>query len=131
MILGFTLATRFERLTALVMDGIIAVAPLIATFFVAPSLGGAAALVFPLTVAWMFFHGFLGDGLGDGQSLGKQFIGIRVIDATSGRACTFLQSFIRNVVLSALGPIDWLFIFGERRQRLGDRAAGTIVVTAA
>jgi uncharacterized RDD family membrane protein YckC len=27
-----------------------------------------------------------------------------------------------------LGPIDWIFIFGDRRQRLGDKAAGTIVV---
>jgi uncharacterized RDD family membrane protein YckC len=56
---------------------------------------------------------------------------IRVVDAESRRPCSFGQSFIRNVCLSALGPIDWLFIFGERRQRLGDRAAGTNVVVAA
>jgi uncharacterized RDD family membrane protein YckC len=35
---------------------------------------------------------------------------------------------VRNILLSILGPIDWIFIFGERRQRLGDKAAGTIVV---
>jgi hypothetical protein len=29
-----------------------------------------------------------------------------------------------------LGPIDWIFIFGERHQRLGDEAAGTIVILA-
>jgi hypothetical protein len=29
-----------------------------------------------------------------------------------------------------LGPIDWIFIFGDRHQRLGDKIAGTIVVTA-
>ena len=38
------------------------------------------------------------------------------------------QSFVRNVIQALLGPIDWIFIFGERRQRLGDKAAGTIVI---
>jgi uncharacterized RDD family membrane protein YckC len=28
-----------------------------------------------------------------------------------------------------LGPIDWIFIFGERHQRLGDMLAGTVVIT--
>ena len=27
-----------------------------------------------------------------------------------------------------LGPIDWIFIFGDKHQRLGDKLAGTIVV---
>jgi uncharacterized RDD family membrane protein YckC len=30
--------------------------------------------------------------------------------------------------LAILGPIDRIFIFGERHQRLGDKAAGTIVI---
>ena len=28
-----------------------------------------------------------------------------------------------------LGPLDWIFIFGSRHQRLGDMAAGTVVIT--
>jgi hypothetical protein len=32
------------------------------------------------------------------------------------------------LLLNFLGWIDWIFIFGQRRQRLGDRAANTIVV---
>jgi uncharacterized RDD family membrane protein YckC len=55
---------------------------------------------------------------------------VRVVDARTGEPCTYRQSFIRNILLTFLGPIDWLFIFGERHQRLGDKAAGTIVVTA-
>jgi uncharacterized RDD family membrane protein YckC len=42
--------------------------------------------------------------------------------------CTWGDSFIRNV--SILGPIDALFIFGEDHQRLGDKAAGTVVIVA-
>ena len=53
-----------------------------------------------------------------------------VVDGTNGRPCTFGQSFVRNFFLSLLGPIDWLFIFGRRRQRLGDRIAATIVIDA-
>lgn len=52
----------------------------------------------------------------------------KVIDATTSASCTFGQSFIRNLTLTILGLIDWVFIFGERRQRLGDRAADTLVV---
>ena len=53
---------------------------------------------------------------------------MHVVDDKTGEPCPFGQSFIRNVLLAVLGPIDWIFIFGERRQRLGDMAAGTIVV---
>ncbi len=53
-----------------------------------------------------------------------------MVDAESGAPCTFGQSLIRNVLLMVLGPLDWLFIFGDRHQRLGDKAAGTIVIDA-
>jgi uncharacterized RDD family membrane protein YckC len=52
----------------------------------------------------------------------------KVIDSRNGSPCTFGQSFVRNLLLSILGLIDWLFIFGEKRQRLGDKAATTLVV---
>lgn len=76
---------------------------------------------------WLFFYFLFADGLRGGQSLGKRWIGMYVIDEKSGEPCTFGDSFIRNV-FAALGPIDWIFIFGEKHQRLGDKAAGTIVV---
>ena len=70
----------------------------------------------------------LSDGLEGGQSFGKRLVGIRVVSIETGAPCTFGQSFLRNLLLTILGPIDWIFIFGERRQRLGDKAAGTIVI---
>jgi uncharacterized RDD family membrane protein YckC len=55
-------------------------------------------------------------------------LGMRVIDEKTRQPCTFWQSFVRNLILHLLGPIDWIFIIGERRRRLGDMLAGTIVV---
>ena len=54
---------------------------------------------------------------------------MRVVSATTGAPCTFGQSFVRNI-FTILGPLDWIWIFGERHQRLGDKVAGTIVVIA-
>jgi uncharacterized RDD family membrane protein YckC len=79
---------------------------------------------------WAFVYLLFGDGLRGGQSFAKQWPGLRVVDADTGAPCTFGDSFIRNILLTFLGPIDWIFIFGERHQRLGDQAAGTIVVVA-
>jgi hypothetical protein len=36
--------------------------------------------------------------------------------------------FVRNLLLAILGFFDRIFILGERHQRPGDKAAGTIVV---
>jgi uncharacterized RDD family membrane protein YckC len=58
-------------------------------------------------------------------------VGITVIDQRSGLPCSAGQSFVRNLLLSVCGFFDWIFIFGERRQRLGDMAAQTIVVDVA
>jgi uncharacterized RDD family membrane protein YckC len=55
-------------------------------------------------------------------------MGTAVVDAATGRPCTFGKSFLRNFLLVVLGFIDWIFIFGRRRQRLGDMAANTLVV---
>jgi hypothetical protein len=37
------------------------------------------------------------------------------------------QSFARNRV-NFLGVIDWIVMLGRKRQRLDDKAAGTVVV---
>lgn len=74
------------------------------------------------------FYRFCADGLENGQSYGKRVMGICVVDATSGKPCTYMKSLSRQVSLGVLGIIDWAFIFSEKRQRVGDLIANTIVV---
>ena len=122
------LASRPQRLAAQFLDGLVAGAPALAAFllmFLVPRAGFAVLLAAALFGA---IYTLLADGLEGGQSIGKRMLGLRVVSMTTGAPCTFGQSFLRNLLLMILGPIDWIFIFGERHQRLGDKAAGTIVV---
>ena len=77
-------------------------------------------------VAFLIFILFK-DSLPNGQSPGKSFMGIKVINEISGNPCSPSESFFRNLAL-LLGIIDWAFILGERKKRLGDFIAGTIVI---
>ncbi len=127
------LASRGTRLIGQLIDASFAALPSVAAGLIGRFSGGLAAPIAApiaaLGVAWTFFYLFLGDGLHEGQSFAKQMLGVRVVDAATGKPCTFGQSFVRNI-FTILGPIDWIFIFGESHQRLGDKVAGTIVVTA-
>jgi uncharacterized RDD family membrane protein YckC len=68
------------------------------------------------------------DGFG-GQSIGKRATNIRVIRIRDGKPCSFLGSFVRNLV-GCLGLFDWIFALGSQQRRLGDLVAGTRVVKA-
>ena len=123
-------APRGSRLLAQVLDAVVASTPMVLvvvldTFGVGFSGLGMIAVLF--SIAYYLFA----DGLAGGQSIAKRWLGMAVVDARSGTPCTFWQSFVRNLLLAILGPIDWIFIFGGRHQRLGDKAASTIVVASA
>ena len=74
------------------------------------------------------FHLLLADSFSNGQSFGKRIMNIAVVDSKTRQPCTRVQSFVRNIFLIAFGAIDWVFIFGPNRQRLGDMIAGTMVI---
>ena len=122
------LATLPQRLAGQFLDGLVAAAPPIAAFLVTFVLNRAGIVLIVLACLFAFLYTLLADGLEGGQSFGKRMVGIRVVSMQTGMPCSFGQSFIRNFLLMVLGPIDWIFIFGDRRQRLGDKAAGTIVI---
>jgi uncharacterized RDD family membrane protein YckC len=122
------LAPRSQRLLGQLIDGFIGGMPLIAGAFIGELNDSLGRILVIGGIAWALFYYFLADGLPGGQSFSKQWLGMRVISVKTKAPCSFGQSFIRNLLLAVLGPIDWVFIFGERRQRLGDKAAGTIVV---
>lgn len=68
-----------------------------------------------------------------GQTIGKMVMGIIVVKE-NGEPCDFLAALLRNVIriidiLPQLYLIGFIFIaLSEKKQRLGDRLAGTIVV---
>lgn len=124
------LASRSTRSLAQMLDGFITFLPFISVAMlslVSETLGGISILsVLPFALAYYFFA----DALPGGQSLGKRMLGVAVVDKHTHAPCSLAQSFVRNLLLAVLGMLDWLFIFGDGRQRLGDMLAGTIVVDA-
>ena len=122
------LASIPQRLLGQMIDGLVGIAPLL--LLMVPLDDRTTRVVGIGWILWMLFHYLLADGLPNGQSLGKRVVGTRVVSVSTGEPCTYLQSFVRNLLLAILGPLDWVFMFGSRRQRLGDMSARTIVVDA-
>ena len=126
------LASLSQRLAAQFLDGLVVAVPVCALVLTGMAFYDTSAwpsgVLIAAAILFAMVYVLFSDGLEGGQSLGKRWVGIRCVSAETGAPCTFWQSFVRNVVLSILGPLDWIFIFGERRQRLGDKAAGTIVI---
>lgn len=125
-------ASRSTRLLGQIIDAIIMVAPLVVVVVTVallewlPGMAGGISFLGALVFGAGYY--LFADAMPGGQSAGKQLLGIAVVDEYSGAPCTALQSFGRNVTQPILGLLDWIFIFGDRHQRAGDKLAGTIVV---
>ena len=81
---------------------------------------------FPLLGLWIFGLFFM-DGYKNGQSPGKSALNIQVRSLKDGKPCGFKDSFIRRFI-GIFQPLDFLFTFGKKRQRLGGKLTGTVVV---
>ena len=124
------LASWDDRLAARVVDIIVAGAIAVAGFL--PALGSktVAETTGRISIFTALAYFLIADGIWNGQSLGKKLARIRVVDARTGRPCTILKSVLRNCLLWLLGWLDLVFIFRGRQQRVGDQAAGTVVIRA-
>lgn len=128
------------RIGAAVVDGVISLVVAVVTAFVGGVIGmglfGDASNAFwwlfwaGFVVAPVFYPGFVEWRFG--RSIGKTIAGIAVVK-TDGTRLSRRNAFVRNF----LRPIDFLFFYGlgflvmmvsTRRQRIGDHAAGTVVV---
>jgi uncharacterized RDD family membrane protein YckC len=110
---------------------------LAASFVMQPmvsALGGlATALYFVVLFLIQWWYGALCEWLFHGQTAGKRMLGLRTI-GERGLRVTFLQAAIRNLVRTvdflplvyAVGGVTALL--DPRGRRLGDLAAGTVVV---
>ena len=107
---------------------------------VVPATVGAAAYaaglsltrgVLLVAVGWTLYYFFALES-GDGQTLGKRAMKLRVVSA-DGSPASMEQIAKRTVVRILDGHIVGLIVMlatGERRQRLGDIVAGTVVADA-
>ena len=96
--------------------------------------GGRQSALTAVILGWALYYYFALES-GDGQTLGKKIMNLRVIRADGAR------TGMREIaVRTLLRVVDGLFVYlvglvvmlvtGNRRQRLGDIAAGTVVVDA-
>jgi uncharacterized RDD family membrane protein YckC len=94
-------------------------------------VGVALAILLTFVVTWGYFLFF--EVVWSGQSPGKRWMGLRVVRA-DGRPIGFLEALVRNVVRIA-DFLPFMYVLGvavmllnRQARRLGDFAAGTIVV---
>jgi uncharacterized RDD family membrane protein YckC len=143
--LDFTLASIGSRFLALALDTVIQVGATLVMIL----LGGLVAwtvdvtlvgkgpwVLAALVLGWfLIYSGYFAmfEATWNGQTPGKRVVGLRVISVT-GRPISAYEAILRNVVrvadqlpgTYAVGILA-IFITG-RNQRLGDLAAGTVVV---
>jgi uncharacterized RDD family membrane protein YckC len=81
-------------------------------------------------LGWALYYYFALES-GDGQTVGKRLMKLRVVRA-DGSPAGMREIAVRNVlrVVDAVTVYAALLVTGQRRQRIGDLAAGTIVVDA-
>lgn len=101
---------------------------------VSPVLGGfGAALFFIAAFVVQWWYSALLEWWWGGQTVGKKIVGLRSLSA-DGIRMSFVQAAVRNLV-RIVDLLPGLYLVGgasalldEHRRRLGDLAAGTIVV---
>lgn len=144
--IGYELADLGSRFTALLLDLLVVVGTNLAFLATAAlfrlivgggNLLSGVGLGIYLFVSFVFFWGYfaLYEGLRDGQTLGKKWMGIRVVH-DGGYPVTVRASAIRNLVKLGVDiqPVGSCAIGGlsmmlhPQTKRLGDMAAGTVVV---
>ena len=141
ILLGVGQTSVFNRFVAKGIDVLL----IVAVYFLGEALwrplGVVAASLF---CAWQ-------DGWGEGQSVGKKIIGLRVIEEPEGISCSFRNSLLRNFpfvlgVIFSTVPFLWVFFILlslpvillesyliltlESGVRLGDVLGNTLVVEA-
>lgn len=97
--------------------------------------GGPALLLMLITFVVSMSYFIVLESRWNGQTLGKKMAGIRVASA-DGRAASLRQTTVRNL-LRVVDVLPFLYIVGmiliwtgDKRQRLGDRVADTVVLGA-
>jgi uncharacterized RDD family membrane protein YckC len=127
-----------RRVLAAIVDLAIVVAGAMVILFAANALssdtGDVRGALSAVILGWALYYYFATES-GDGQTVGKKLLKLRVVRA-DGRPAGMGEIAVRTIlrVLDGVGgyivALIVMLATGQRRQRLGDLAAGTIVVDA-
>lgn len=136
----FALADRSSRVLAKLLDALVfslAAAPGLTLIFKPEpesELGGLLLICIPplaLIAQWVLISA-------TGQSLGKRWLGLRVVTSKGARVGFFRGVFLREWVMKTGGGmlygfplvLDPVFVFSKTRQCLHDHLADTLVIEA-
>lgn len=134
----FTLAGVGSRFVAAFIDALIEAGLILTIGLFAWALSGAigewAAVLFFVGLFVVYFgYDIAFETLASGRTLGKRWTGLRVVKV-GGAPVTFMTSAVRNL-LRLVDMLPTFYLIGivtilatPKNQRLGDMAAGTIVV---
>jgi uncharacterized RDD family membrane protein YckC len=138
IVFQYPLAGPFHRFCAYLIDlGIwlllLVVAAIVSLVLSLGSISGLGLiLVAYFVLTWGY--GAASEGLSNGQTIGKRLMRIRVV-SERGVPINGAQAALRNLVGVVDGPVPFFYLVGlssmiltRRFQRLGDLAAGTMVV---
>jgi uncharacterized RDD family membrane protein YckC len=127
-----------RRVLAAIVDLAIVAAGSVVILFAADALssdtGDIRGALSAVILGWALYYYFALES-GDGQTLGKKLMKLRVVRA-DGRRVGMNEIAVRTVlrVVDGIGlyivGLIVMLATGQRRQRLGDMAAGTIIVDA-
>ena len=140
VLLGHELAGVGSRMLAQIVDGAVIAAVYVVVFFATPVLSlvsGILALVVLIVAVTFVPVGYfiVLEWLRRGSTPGKSALGLRVV-RTTGEPIGLVDSAVRNVVrIADFLPAGYLCggvcaLVSRHGQRLGDMAAGTVVVRA-
>jgi uncharacterized RDD family membrane protein YckC len=134
----YPLAGPFHRACSYLLDIVVVTAVLIGSYLVALAVTlfseASLGLMLVITFAVYFFYGATCEGLFNGRTVGKLAFGLRVV-STEGVPITGAQAVLRNLLwaFDGIWPFAYLpavacMVLTRRFQRLGDLAAGTMVI---
>jgi uncharacterized RDD family membrane protein YckC len=130
----FTRAGLLVRTVARILDFII----IAAAVEIVPKAGFFAGLTYLL----------IGDGLFNGQSIGKKLVGLTVVSADSLQLCSIRDSILRNsifavgylffkvlwigwIIIIIIAALEFIVLLGSKdKMRIGDEFAKTIVINS-
>lgn len=125
-------ASLGERFAGQLVDGIFLAALVIPIFVLPESAAGGYVILWFLST---FVYTLVIEGLWDGKTVGKYIVGTRVVK-DNGEGIGIGSSLVRNFVGLIGSAFGWLGLLvgafaiyqSEENKRIGDSAAGTVVI---